>query len=72
VKVLKSIAYGYMGAVLAGLIMGVIGFGFGMSQEAIAAAATPTGIVFGLAGLTLAWWRPRPTQIRVRARRPRR
>lgn len=58
VRLVKSVAYGYLGAMLAGLVVGVIGGGFGLSQEAVAAAATPAGVVFGTIGLVFAWRRP--------------
>ena len=57
-KVVKSVVCGYAGAVLAGLIVAVIGVAFGLSDETVAAAAVPTGVVFGVLGVSLAWWRP--------------
>lgn len=64
--IIKSVIYGYMGAILAGLVIAVVGVGFGLSQEAVAAAAMPTGIVFGLVGLSAAWWRPALARIKSR------
>ena len=57
-KIVKSVAWGYLGAVLAGLLVAVVGVAFGLSEATVAAAAAPTGIVFGLLGLSLVWLRP--------------
>jgi hypothetical protein len=65
-KVVKSVAWGYAGAILAGLIVAVIGVVFGLSEETVAAAAAPTGVVFGVLGLSLVWWRPAIVRIRKR------
>ncbi len=56
-KVVKSIVWGYAGAILAGLIVGFIGIAFGLSEKTVAAAAVPTGVVFGMFGLSLVWRR---------------
>ncbi len=61
-----SVACGYAGAVLAGLIVAVIGVVLGLSEAAIAAAAAPTGVVFGVLGLSLVWWRPAVRRLRKR------
>ncbi len=63
-KVVKSVACGYAGAVLAGLIVAVIGVAFGLSEATVAAAAAPTGVVFGVLGLSLVWWQPAVARIR--------
>ncbi len=63
-KVVKSVVCGYAGAVLAGLIVAAIGVAFGLSDETVAAAAAPTGVVFGVLGLSLVWWRPAVARIR--------
>ena len=57
-KIVKSVVWGYAGAVLAGLLIAVFGVIFGLSEATIAATAAPTGIVFGLLGLSLVWLRP--------------
>jgi len=57
-KIVKSVVWGYGGAVLAGLLIAVVGVVFGLSEATIVAAAAPTGIVFGLLGLSLVWLRP--------------
>ena len=57
-KIVKSVVWGDAGAVLAGLLIAVVGVVFGLSEATIAAAAAPTGIVFGLLGLSLVWLRP--------------
>ncbi len=62
-KIVKSVAWGYAGAVLAGLLIAVIGVVFGLSEATVAAAAAPTGIVFGLLGLSLVWLRPAPAKV---------
>ncbi len=63
-KVVTSVVCGYAGAVLAGLIVAVIGVVFGLSEATVAAAAAPTGVVFGVLGLSLVWWRPAVAHIR--------
>ena len=65
-KIVKSVASGYAGAVLAGLSVAVIGVAFGLSEATVAAAAAPTGAVFGVLGLSLVWWRPAVARIRKR------
>ncbi len=65
-RVFKSVAYGYAGAILAGLIVAVVGVVFGLSDETAAAAAVPTGIVCGGLGLCLVWCRPAAARIRQR------
>ncbi len=60
-RIVKSVVWGYSGAVLAGLLIAVVGVVFGLSEATIAAAAAPTGIVFGLLGLSLVWLRPTAT-----------
>ena len=62
-KVVKSVAWGYAGAILAGLIVAVIGVVFGLSEETVVAAAAPTGVVFGVLGLSMVWWRPAVARI---------
>jgi hypothetical protein len=57
-KFVKSVLWGYAGALLAGLLIAVIGVVFGLSEATVVAAAAPTGIVFGLLGLSLVWLRP--------------
>ena len=65
-KLLRSIFYGWAGAVLAGLLVAVIGVSVGMPQNAITTAAAPTGIIMGLMGLSLPW--ARPVRARIRGR----
>jgi hypothetical protein len=57
-KIVKSVAWGYAGAILAGLLIAIVGVVFGLSEETVAATAAPTGIVFGVLGLGLVWLRP--------------
>ncbi len=54
---------GYAGAVLAGLIVAVIGVPLGLSEATVAAAAAPAGVAFGVLGLSLAWWGPAVARI---------
>lgn len=68
-KILKSVAWGYAGAVLAGLLIAVIGVVFGLSEATVAATAAPTGIVFGMLGLSLVWLQPAPARTKVAAKR---
>lgn len=69
-RVVRSLIYGYLGAILAGLLVAVVGFVAGLSPDAIAAASVPTGVVFGALGLSLVWWRPIAERVRIEARRP--
>ncbi len=50
---IRSICYGYLGATLAGLSIGVAGVVLGMSETSIVTVATPTGIAMGLMGMSL-------------------
>ncbi len=70
-KIVKSVVWGYAGAVLAGLLIAVVGVVFGLSEETVAATAAPTGLVFGLLGLSLVWLRPAhaPESAKVAAKR---
>ncbi len=70
-KIVKSVAWGYAGAVIAGLLIAVIGVVLGLSEATVAAAAAPTGIVFGLLGLSLVWLRPAhpPARAKVATKR---
>ncbi len=58
---IRSILFGYLGAVLGGLLVAVVALPLNASLETAAQAATVTGAVFGLLGLMLAWRRPAPT-----------
>ncbi len=66
-KIVKSVAWGYAGAVIAGLLIAVIGVVLGLSEATVAAAAAPTGIVFGMLGLSLVWLRPARPHARAKA-----
>ena len=63
-KLVRSVVCGYAGAVLAGLIVAVIGVVLGLSETTVAAAAAPTGVAFGMLGLSLVWWWPAVARIR--------
>jgi hypothetical protein len=65
-NVLRSICYGWAGAILAGLLVAIVGVSFGLPQNAITTAAAPTGIIMGLMGLSLPWTRPALARIRAR------
>ena len=65
-KIVKSVVWGYAGAAIAGLVIAVIGVVFGLSEATVAAAAAPTGIVFGLLGLSLVWLRPARAPVRAK------
>ncbi len=71
-RVVRAVIYGYLGAILGGLLVAVIGIAVGFPEESIVAASVPTGVVFGAIGLSLIWWRPIAERSRVSARRPRR
>ncbi len=69
---LKSLLLGYLGAVLAGLIVGIGGAIVEASPAAVAATATPLGIAAGILAFTLVWLRPLAARLaRVRAPRER-
>ncbi len=70
-RVVRSVIYGYLGAILGGLLVAVVGIAMGFSEESITAASVPTGVVFGAVGLSLMWWRPIAGRNRVPARRTR-
>ncbi len=70
-RVVRSLIYGYLGAILGGLLVAVVGLAMGFSEASIAAASVPTGVVFGALGLSLMWWRPIIKRTRVPATRPR-
>lgn len=67
-KVVKSILYGYAGAILAGLLVAIAGVTLGLPEPTIVAAAGPTGLVFGLLGLSWVWWRPLAQKAKIRRR----
>ena len=69
-RFVRSVLYGYLGAILGGLVVAVVGLALGHSQEAIVAASVPTGVVFGMLGLSLMWWRPLAQRVRLEAARP--
>ncbi len=63
-KLVQSVMFAYAGSVLAGLIVAVIGVAFGLSEATVAATAAPTGVVFGMLGLSLVWWWPAVARVR--------
>ncbi len=66
--IIRSLCYGYLGAALGGLVIGVAGAIFGTTLDTIVAVASPTGIVTGMLGLSLPW--ARRMAVRVRCRPP--
>ncbi len=69
-RVVRSVIYGYLGAILGGVLVAVVGVAMGFSEQSIAAASVPTGVVFGVLGLSLMWWRPIIERNRVPATPP--
>jgi cation transporter-like permease len=69
-RVIRSVIYGYLGAILGGLLVAVVGIAMGLSEASIAAASVPTGVIFGMLGLSLVWWRPVAQRVGLDARRP--
>ena len=59
--VFRSLLYGWLGAILAGLAVGVTGVAFGMPTESVVAVSAPMGVVMGILGLSLPWVRQRAT-----------
>ncbi len=51
----RSIIYGYLGAILGGLAVAAVAMPLNASLETAAGAASVTGIVLGLMGLMLPW-----------------
>jgi len=67
VKFLRSLLFGYLGSVLAGLAVGIVGAIIGASPMAVASAASPVGIAVGLMAFSLVWLRPLAARVgRVR------
>ena len=69
-RIVRSVIYGYLGAILGGLLVAVVGIAMGFSEESITAASVPTGVVFGAIGLSLIWWRPITERSRLPVTRP--
>ena len=55
---LRSLLFGYLGSVIAGLTVGIVGAIIGASPAAVAGTASPVGIAFGLMAFSLVWLRP--------------
>ena len=55
---LRSLLLGYLGSVLAGLTVGIVGAIIGASPVVIAGTASPVGIAVGLMAFSLVWLRP--------------
>ncbi len=55
---LKSLLLGYLGSVLAGLAVGIVGAIVDASPAAVAGTASPVGIAVGLMAFSLVWLRP--------------
>ncbi len=70
-RVVRSVIYGYLGAILGGLLVAIVGLAMGFSEASITVASVPTGVVFGALGLSLIWWRPIAERNRLHATRPR-
>ena len=68
--IIRSVAYGYVGAVLAGAVAAMVGMLLGLSEQSVVAAAAPAGLVIGTIGLCLPW--RHAIAARVRALRGRR
>lgn len=64
--IVRSLCYGYLGATLAGLSIGVAGVFLGMSETSIVTVASPTGIAMGLMGMSLPWARRAMARVRCR------
>ena len=66
--ILRSLLYGWLGAILAGVAVGVTGVAFGMPTESVVAVSTPMGVVMGVLGFGFAWARQR-ARATIRGRR---
>ena len=51
--ILRSILYGYLASIVAGLVVGIGGTTLNLSPNDIVTASVPIGIIFGLAGLSV-------------------
>ena len=70
--ILRAMAFGYLGAVLAGVAAAIFGVAVGLSEQSVVAVATPAGVVFGTIGLCLPWRHAIAARVKVgRPRRPR-
>ncbi len=67
-RVMRALLYGYGGAILAGLLVAVVGAGFDLSYGTVVSSATLSGAAFGIVGFTLPWWQPL-IAVRSRSRR---
>ena len=53
--IIRSILYGYLGAILGGLAVAIVALPLNASTETAAQAATITGMIFGILGLMRPW-----------------
>ena len=58
VRIIKALLYGYLGAVLAGLLVALAGTSLDFSYGAIVSSASLSGAALGVIGFTLPWWQP--------------
>ncbi len=69
---LRSLLFGYLGSLFAGLTVGIVGAIIGASPAAVAGTASPVGIAVGLMAVSLIWLRPVAARIgRIRIPPPR-
>jgi hypothetical protein len=66
---IRSLVYGYLGAVIAGVMVAAVAATFGVPADAAAKAAVPAGVVFGTIGLLLPLRRAALATVRGRRRR---
>ncbi len=69
--IIRSLIYGYLGAILGGLVVAVIAAPLQTSIETVAGAAAVTGVVFGFMGLLLPWRQTLAAPVRARWSRTR-
>jgi MFS superfamily sulfate permease-like transporter len=67
VTLVRSIIYGYLGAILGGLGVAIVALPLETSLETVAGAASVTGVILGLLGLMLPW---RQAAVAAGRRRP--
>lgn len=53
----RSLAYGYAGAALGGLMVAIVGLPLGLTVDTAPSVAAPAGLILGFAGLALPWRR---------------
>ena len=51
----RSFLYGWLGAIIAGVLVAVCAVVLGIPEDRMVAISTPAGVLFGVVGLSLPW-----------------